>query len=90
MQAGAAYDKQKKYFEAMAAYKEALRLMPNDAQASAALKTASFNYYMAEGQKAAQARKFPDAVKQYEEALKLFPKNADAQAALKRAKEGKP
>jgi tetratricopeptide (TPR) repeat protein len=90
MQTGTALDQQKRYAEAITAYTEALREVPNDARASAALKTATYNYHMTEGQKLSQAKRFADAAKQYEEALKLFPKNADAEAALKRAREGKP
>jgi tetratricopeptide (TPR) repeat protein len=90
MQAGAAADKQKKFDDAVKAYKEALRQVPNDAKATAALKSAEFNLHLSEGDKHLAARKFAEAVKEYEEALKLFPDSADAKAGLKKAKEGKP
>jgi tetratricopeptide (TPR) repeat protein len=90
MQAAAGLEKQQKYADAIAAYKEALKWQPGDAKATAALKNADFQRHMAEAQKAATAKHFADAVKEYEEALKLFPGNADATAGLKRAREGKP
>jgi tetratricopeptide (TPR) repeat protein len=90
MGAGATFEKQQKYAEAVAAYKEALRLMPGDAKATAALESAEFAQHMAAGRSAQAAKHFADAVREYEEALKLEPGNAEATAALKRAKEGKP
>jgi tetratricopeptide (TPR) repeat protein len=90
MAAGAAHEKQKQWAEAAAAYKEALKQMPGDAKATAALKNAEFQQHMAEGQKLAGQKKFAEAAKEYEEALKLFPDNKDAKDALKRAKDGKP
>jgi tetratricopeptide (TPR) repeat protein len=90
MQAGAAADKQQKYGDAIAAYREALKAVPNDAKATAALKSAEFNSHMAEGKKLADAKKFADAAKEYEEATKIFPDNKEAKDALKRAKDGKP
>jgi tetratricopeptide (TPR) repeat protein len=90
MQAGAAADKAGKYADAMAAYREALKLVPNDAKATAALKNSDFNSHMAEGKKLHDAKKFNDAVKEYEAALKIIPDEPRAKDALKRAKDGKP
>jgi tetratricopeptide (TPR) repeat protein len=90
MAAGAAADRKRQWTDSMQAYKEALKWMPGDARATAALKSAEFSLHMDEGQKAAAAKRFPDAVKEYEAALRIFPDNKDAQAALKRAKDGKP
>jgi tetratricopeptide (TPR) repeat protein len=87
MQNGAAADKQQKWADAVRWYKEALRLVPNDAKATTAQ---DFAQHMDNGQKAAANRKFTDAVKEYEAALKLVPNQPDATAALKRAKENKP
>jgi tetratricopeptide (TPR) repeat protein len=89
MDSGAALEKQKKFAEALAAYREALKLMPGDAKATAAAKWADFEVHMTEGQHFIDAKKFPDAVKELEEATKLFPDNADAKNLLKKAKEGK-
>ncbi len=90
MQTAAALEKQQKYTEAIKAYQEALRAVPGDARAAAALKGAEFAQHMAEGKKAAAARRFPDAVREYEEALKLSPGNPEANSALQRARQGKP
>jgi tetratricopeptide (TPR) repeat protein len=87
MQNGASLEKQQKWADAVRWYKEALRLVPNDAKATTAQ---DFAQHMDNGQKAAAARKFTDAVKEYEAALKLVPNQPDATAALKRAKENKP
>jgi tetratricopeptide (TPR) repeat protein len=90
MQDGAAFDKAKKFSDAVKAYREALRVQPNDARAAAALKSADAAAHYAEGQRLQAAKKYPEAVKEYEEVLKLKPDDADAKAALKRAKDGKP
>jgi tetratricopeptide (TPR) repeat protein len=87
MQNAAAWEKQQKWSEAAAWYKEALRLVPKDAKATTGQ---DFTQHMDKAQKLAAAKKFPDAVKEYEEALKVIPNQADATAALKRAKDGKP
>jgi tetratricopeptide (TPR) repeat protein len=90
MQAAASFEKQQKYPEAIKAYQEALRLVPNDAKATASLKGAQYAGHMFEGRKAANAKRFPDAIREFEEALKLSPNNPEATGALKRAREGKP
>jgi cytochrome c-type biogenesis protein CcmH/NrfG len=90
MWAGAGFETQQKYAEAVAAYKEALRLMPDDAKALVGLRNAQFGLHMAAGRSAQAAKHFADAVREYEEALKFQPGNAEAAAALKRAKDGKP
>ena len=89
MDSGAALEKQKKFTEALAAYREALKHMAGDAKATAAVKWAEFEVHMTDGQRLFDAKKFPDAVKEFEEAVKLFPDNADAKNLLKRAKDGK-
>ena len=89
MDSGAALEKQKKFAEALAAYREALKLMPGDAKAAGAVKWAEFEVHMTEGQRLIDAKKFPDAVKEFEEATKLFPDNTDAKNLLKKAKDGK-
>ncbi len=87
MDAAAALEKQQKYAEAVAAYKAALRAVPNDAKATRGI---DFAQHMADGQKALAGRKFPDAVREFEAALKVMPNHADATALLKRAREGRP
>jgi tetratricopeptide (TPR) repeat protein len=90
MQAGTTLDKQKKYADAVLAYRTALRWMPGDAKAAAALKNAEYEAYMAEGQKLLTARRFADAAKEFEEALKLVPTSAEAKKELQKARSGKP
>jgi tetratricopeptide (TPR) repeat protein len=82
MQAAAAFEKQQKYDDAITAYKEALRLVPGDNKADAAL-------HMATGQKLMKARKFADAAREFETVLKLSPGHAEAAKALKQAKQGR-
>jgi tetratricopeptide (TPR) repeat protein len=86
MQAAAAFEKEQKYAEAARAYKEALRAVPGEAKATAALKLAE---HMAEGQKLLKAKRFPDAAKEFEEALKLSPKHPEATRLLTQAREGR-
>jgi tetratricopeptide (TPR) repeat protein len=89
MQAGAALDKQKKWDEAMKAYDAALKQLPKDAKAEAALNKATYNHHMTEGDKAFTARRFMDAVREYDAAVKLYPKDQDAAKALKKAQNAK-
>lgn len=89
MQAGPPLEKQKKWAEAAAQYREALKFQPGDAKATAALRGADFGQRVAEGQRLHALKKFTDAIKEYEEALKLFPNDADAKKLLQKAKEGK-
>src|SRR5262249_36158923 len=87
MQNAAAFEKQQRWSDAVAWYKEALKAVPGDSKAT---KSQDFAQHMDNAKKHVAAKKFPDAVKEYEEALKLIPNQPDAAAALKRAKEGKP
>ena len=90
MQAAAALEKQQKYAEAIQAYQAALRWVPKDARATAALRNVEFTQHMAEGRKGLTAKRFADAAREFEEALKLFPNNPEAAKALKQAREGRP
>jgi tetratricopeptide (TPR) repeat protein len=90
MQAGAQFDKQKKYEEAVKAYQQALKLVPNDVRATAALRNSQFNLNLVNGRKALAAKRFPDAAKEFEAALKLLPGDPEATTLLKKAREGKP
>jgi cytochrome c-type biogenesis protein CcmH/NrfG len=90
MQAGASFDKQKKYADAVQAYTTALHWAPKDAKAAAGLRDAQYLLHMTDGEKLLAARRFADATKEFEEALKLFPNSADAKKDLQKAKSGKP
>lgn len=89
MQNGANAEKQQRWDDAMKAYQEALRLVPNDAKANQGLKNAEYQQHMGEGQKAQKAKRFNDAVREFEAALKAKPNDPTATDALKRAKTGK-
>lgn len=86
MEQGVAQEKLGRYDQALVAYKAALRLVPNDADAD---KKSDFCQFMVDGDKAMKARKFADARTAFESALKLFPNDANAKAALQRAKTAK-
>lgn len=86
MDQGAALEKAGQYDRALAAYKAALQLAPNDADAD---KKVDFCQFMADGGQAMKARKFADARAAFENALKLFPSDTNAKSALQRAKAAK-
>jgi tetratricopeptide (TPR) repeat protein len=90
MQAGAGFDKQKKFADAVQAYRTALRWKANDPKAATALRNADYLGHMTEGEKFLAAKRFADATKEFEEALKLFPNSNDAKTYLQKAKSGKP
>jgi tetratricopeptide (TPR) repeat protein len=89
MQAGAALEKQQKLADAIRAYNEALRLVPDDPKATAALRAADLAQHLTEGQKALKARRFGVAAKEFEEALKIAPGHPEATRLLKQAREGR-
>jgi len=89
MQAGATFEKQKKWQEAIKAYEGALQQIPKDAKAKAAQNKATYRLHMAEGNRYLTARQFPNAVHEFEAALQLYPNDAEAVTALKKAKEAK-
>lgn len=89
MQAGAAFDKQKKWDDARKAYDAALKQIPKDAKATGAVNKASYHISMDNGNRFLTARQFPNAVREFEAALKLFPNDPDATAGLKKAKDAK-
>jgi tetratricopeptide (TPR) repeat protein len=79
----------RKYDDAAKSFSDALKLIPNDAKATASLKSANFQQHMAEGQRLLNAKKFMDAANEFQEALKIIPDDANAKALLKKAKDGK-
>jgi tetratricopeptide (TPR) repeat protein len=89
MTAGATFDQQKKWDEAMKAYEAALKQIPKDTKATEALNKSTYHHHITEGDKAYTARRFPDAIREYEAALKLYPNDQDATKALKKAKDAK-
>jgi tetratricopeptide (TPR) repeat protein len=86
MQRGAALEKQKKYADAVAAYRDALRWVAGD---NAALKTSQGRAWLGVARNEHAAKRFTEAVKAYE-VLKRIPNQPEARAALPRAKAGKP
>jgi tetratricopeptide (TPR) repeat protein len=89
MQEGAERDRQKKYAEAAASYREALKFSPGDARATEALRVAEFSQHLAEASRLHATKKFADAAREYEEALKRSPNDAAVKKLLQKAKENK-
>ncbi len=75
-----AFERQKMWDAAAAAFRNALKAKPGDPKAA-------FGLDVVEGQKALDAKKWADAQKFFEDALRLSPNDADAKALLKRAKD---
>jgi tetratricopeptide (TPR) repeat protein len=88
MQTGAAFEKQKLWNEAVQAYREAVRLSPNDAKAASALANARYEKQMTEGRDHLKARKFAEAQADFEQALRFKPKDPEATRLLDQAKRG--
>lgn len=76
---------QRRYGEAIKAYSEALRLVPDDLAATRGLRLARYQQAMAQAQTAMVARKFADAVRAYQDALRENPGDAQAQVGLRQA-----
>lgn len=89
MQLGAALEKQRQWPEALAAYREALKLLPGDTAAQSAVRRVEFRQHLENGQKLLAEKKFAEAATAFEEALKLAPNHPEALRLLKQAKEGK-
>jgi colicin import membrane protein len=83
MQAGAAWEKQEKFADALKAYQAALRLAPGDA---AATKRAGFAQHMDAGLTALKAGKKPDAAREFEAALRDAPNDPTATKWLQQAR----
>ncbi len=86
MRAGAAAVKQRQYADAVRAYTEALKLYPDEPQATAGLSKAKYSQAMADGQAAMNAKRYGDAVRNFEDALKEMPGDTAATNALRQAK----
>jgi tetratricopeptide (TPR) repeat protein len=86
MQAGAAALRQRKYADAVRAYGDALKILPDNADAQAGLHKAKYSQAMARGQQALLAPRIQDAIDAFEEALKEMPGDVAATAALRQAR----
>jgi tetratricopeptide (TPR) repeat protein len=86
MQDGAAMEKQQKYADAVKTYQEALKLVPNDTQATAGLRRAQANLHVVDGQRFLDAGQFVNAQREFEAALKLAPGNPTVTKLLEKAK----
>jgi tetratricopeptide (TPR) repeat protein len=82
MKAGAAFDKQKKWDDAIKAYEAALKQIPKDAKATYSWHMSTGNHYMG-------LKQYANAVREFQAALQLYPNDAEATMALKKAKEAK-
>ncbi|MFQ3591855.1 MAG: tetratricopeptide repeat protein [Gemmataceae bacterium] len=95
MSAGQAALKKGNYTGAINAFREALRLLPDDASATKALadaqraeKTAWYNNAMQRGAEALKAKRFKEAFEAYDEALKSRPGDAKAIEGKRAAQMG--
>jgi tetratricopeptide (TPR) repeat protein len=89
MQAGAAFEQQLNFAEAVRSYRAALRIVPNDPRATLALQAAELKMYLLEGRKALLANRFAEAERAYQEVLKRAPGNQEAILGLQQARQGK-
>jgi tetratricopeptide (TPR) repeat protein len=90
MQSGEKLERAQKTNEAIQAYRQALKLIPEDAAALAALRRTDLPLQLAAGKQALAARRFPEAIRAFEAALQLAPNNAEARAGLQKARKGTP
>lgn len=86
MQAAAMFEKQQKFTEAVKAYEEALKFVPQDAKAAEGLRNARYTLHMTQGQAHLNARRFPDAAREFEAALRVRPNDRLATEGLTRAR----
>jgi tetratricopeptide (TPR) repeat protein len=82
MQSAAAYEKQDRFGDALAAYKDALRIAPNDPIAA---RRAEYSQRMDAGFKALRANNSLQAAMEFESALRAVPNDAAAIRALRQA-----
>jgi tetratricopeptide (TPR) repeat protein len=87
-----------RWADAVAAYNEALRLIPADAAATLALekaqrrvnrlvnRTVNYDKYMSAGNKALATRQYGDAVRYFTDALRALPDDPQAAAGLSKAR----
>ncbi|MBL8799029.1 MAG: hypothetical protein JNM56_34405 [Planctomycetia bacterium] len=88
-QSAAAAEQQQNWDAAAAAYREVLKLVPNDPKATAGLRNANFQDRLGNGNRLLAAKKFAAAAKEFEAALQIMPGNPQATDGLKKAKAGK-
>ncbi|MCI0464360.1 MAG: tetratricopeptide repeat protein [Gemmataceae bacterium] len=89
MQAAATFEKQQKLPEAVRAFEDALKQIPQDPRASEGLRRTKYALHMSQGQAHLNARRFPEAVRAFEAALQVRPNDAAATESLRRAKAGR-
>jgi tetratricopeptide (TPR) repeat protein len=98
MDAGALAMRTRRYADAVTAYTEALRLVPNDTAAAKGLREAQerldrevkrekdLDAHLRAGNDALKARRFADAIKEFNEALRLDRDNGQALTGLSKAR----
>ncbi len=90
MQTAEKLEREKKSTEAIQTYHQALKLIPDDGPALAALRRTELPQLLAAGKAALAVRRFPDATKAFEAALQLNAENAEAKTGLQKARKGTP
>ena len=86
MKVGAAAMNRKSFAEAVKAFRDALKLVPDDALANVELSKARYGKAMADGQQALRQKKKADAIRSFEAALEEKPGDFQATALLRQAK----
>jgi serine/threonine protein kinase/tetratricopeptide (TPR) repeat protein len=81
-QSGQKFYKAGRYADAIDAYKKALALEPDNKEAKAGLRKATYALHMAQGQQYMSQRKFRDAADEFRQALEQFPNDPLAEAYL--------
>jgi tetratricopeptide (TPR) repeat protein len=86
IQAGTTAAKQRKHADAAKAFKDALRVLPNNPQADAVRGLFRYNDNMADGNTALNARRYQEAIRHFQAALVEVPNDSNATAGLTRAR----
>ena len=86
MKVGSAALKRNAYADASRAYRDALKLVPDDADASAGLSKARYGRAMIDGSQALRLKRRADAVRFFEAALAEVPDDFQAKSGLQKAK----
>ena len=84
--AGTAAQQQRKFPEAARAYRDALKLSPDNETARNGLSKANYGQFIADGQAAFLARRYKDAIVEFEAALKEMPGDRPATSWLAQAR----
>ncbi len=88
LESAASLERAKKNTEAIATYRKAWRLIPQDAAALAALRRLEVPLQLTVGKQALATRRFTEASQAFEAVLQVSPDNAEAKAGVQKARKG--